>query len=95
MAEQIDEVQQAVELALIKRDIDDLKEGQERTNEKLKDLATTEDVKALKEQLDLLMPWAQTLQSLEKLSKWLTAIAAGIAVLVTAFTWFRGGGSGG
>lgn len=91
------DVQQAVELALIHRDIDDirseykeLKAGQENIEKHMNQLATQEDIKAIRQQLDQLMPWAQTLQTLEKLSKWLAAIAAGATVLIAAFSWFKG-----
>jgi FtsZ-binding cell division protein ZapB len=91
-------VNQAVELALIHRDIEDLKEstkelraGQNSMRDEMKALATQEDIREIKEQLDQLMPWAQTLQTLEKLSKWIAAIAAAGGVLIAIAAWLRGG----
>lgn len=93
-------VEQAVELALIHRDIDDLRSGQQELKasqdnieREIRQLATTDDIKQLREQLELLMPWAQTLGNLERMSKWLAALAAGVAVIVAALNWFKGGGS--
>lgn len=90
------EVKREVELALIHRDISDLKVDLHETTTSVNQLqtsihglATSEDIQKIEAQLAMLMPWAQTLQSLERFSKWIAAITAMLAAFLASFSWIK------
>jgi hypothetical protein len=60
----------------------------EHIEKRLDGLATSEEVAALRAEVEKITPWTKTLETLERTAKWIAAIAAAVSATYLAIKGF-------